>query len=187
MSFINSLLSKPKPSLLETHNFLLSLSLILIYTAFIGMQLNRIQAIADYNYSLSELTMAPFTKLIYFGPIILLAYFIVTIKLLRSSIKLNFGAKQFAITAFVIISFILITPILINQFNEVSTTMIATIDDKTVEQDKYFIVTNNEKINVTRNEYNLVKVNQEYMISYRWSKKNNVLSKVTYIEPIVYN
>lgn len=65
--------------------------------------------------------------------------------------------------------------------------MIATIDDKMVEQDKYFIVTNNEKINVTRNEYNLIKVNQEYMISYRWSKENNVLSKVTYIEPIVYN
>ena len=184
---INSLLSKPKPPLLKPHNFLLTLILCLVYTAFIGMQLNRIQAIAVYNYSLSELTMVPITILVYFGPIILLAYFIVTIKLLRSNIKLNFVPKQFAITAFIIISFILITPISIKQFNEVSTTMIATVDDKTIEQNKYFIVTNNEKINVTRNEYNLVNVNQEYMISYRWNKKNNVLSKVTYIEPIVYN
>ena len=176
-----------KPTLLEIHNFLLSLLLAMIYAAFIGMQLNRIQAIADYNYSLSELTMAPLTILMFIGPFILLAYITVAIKLLLSNIKIHFGLKQFAITVFIISSFCVITPISIKQFNEVSTTMITTIDDKMIEQDKYFIVTNNEKINVTRNEYNLIEVNQEYMISYRWNKKSSILAKVTYIEPIVYN
>ena len=67
----------------------------------------------------------------------------------------------------------------------VSTTIIATVDDKIIKQNKHFIVTNIEK--ETRYKYNLMKVNQEYMISYRSNKKNNVLSKLTYIEPIIDN
>lgn len=176
-----------KPTLVKKHNFLLSLLLIMIYVAFIGMQLNRIQAIADYNYSLSEITMAPLTMLMFIGPIILLAYIIVSINLLCSNIKIHFGFKQFAITALIITSFCVITPIWIKQFNEVSTTMIATVEDKMVEQNKYFIVSNNEKINVTHSEYNLIEINQEYLISYRWNKIGNFQSKVTYLEPIVYN
>ena len=176
-----------KPTLVKKHNFLLFVLLIMIYVAFIGMQLNRIQAIADYNYSLSEITLAPLTILMFIGPIILLAYITVTIRLLLSNIKLYFGIKQFAITTIIITSFCVITPISIKQFNEVSTTMITTVDDKIIEQDKYFIVSNNEKINVTRTEYNLIETNKTYMISYRWNKKSNVIAKVTSIEPVVYN
>ena len=86
-----------KPTLVKKHNFLLSVLLIMIYAAFIGMQLNRIQAIADYNYSLSEISMAPLTILMFFGPIILLAYITVAIRLLLSNTKqllINAGYKE---------------------------------------------------------------------------------------------
>lgn len=44
----------------------------LIYSGFIGLQLGRIQAIADYNYNLHEIMYAPFNIALFVVPVVFL-------------------------------------------------------------------------------------------------------------------
>ena len=52
----------------------------LIYSGFIGLQLGRIQAIADFNYSLHEIMYVPFSIALFIVPVVFLIYIYFLIK-----------------------------------------------------------------------------------------------------------
>ncbi|WP_066639244.1 hypothetical protein [Desulfolucanica intricata] len=51
-----------------------------IYTAFLGMQLGRIQAIADFNYNLHEVMFLPVNIAFFLVPVEFLIYMFFVIK-----------------------------------------------------------------------------------------------------------
>ena len=59
----------------------------LIYTGFIGLQLGRIQAIADFNYNLHEIMYVPFTLAIFSLPVLIPIYIYLLIKYLLKRAK----------------------------------------------------------------------------------------------------
>ncbi|MDF2606856.1 MAG: hypothetical protein K0S34_1051 [Bacillales bacterium] len=95
--------------------------------------------------------------------------------------KINFLNLK---SIFVILSIIFIFHITYNQSQEVSTTLVDKIQHKISEDNKYYLVINNAKVRVPYNEFLLVDLNKEYLITFLWNKKNPYSGKLNYIEPI---
>lgn len=143
----------------------------LIYSGFVGLQLGRIQAITDFNYGLHEIMYLPVNIAMYFVPVLFIIYTVLLIKYFLKRGKQKPTLKASIRALLVIVSIVMIASITTHQFQEVSTGGVFEIEKKLHEDRKYYIVIDNKKVEVTRNEFQLVEVNKDYLISFIWNKK----------------
>ncbi|MBU8878885.1 hypothetical protein BGM26_07790 [Bacillus sp. FJAT-29790] len=155
----------------------------LIYSGFIGLQLGRIQAIADFNYSLHEILYVPFNLAIFLVPVVFLIYLYHVIKYLRKRRRQKGNLKTKVKAIMVIISIIFIFSITNHQFHEVSTGGIFVLKQKLHEEGKYYLVFDDKKISVSVNEFQLVEVNQQYLVSFVWNSRSPNKGRLKTIEP----
>lgn len=139
-----------------------------IYLAFACWELGRIQAIADFNYTLHELLYVPINAAIFLIPIEVILFFYYAIMARKQNKeKRNYSSRVKAIL--IIFSLVFITYIFYGQSNSRSTSGIFYIQDRVQEKNQYFIVLNNgEKIKCRRNEFSLVVEGEAYLVSYVW-------------------
>jgi hypothetical protein len=158
--------------LYETQKVALHMLLGLIYSAFIGTQLGRIQAISDFNYTLHELLFIPATIALYFGPVMFLVYLYLLIKYIKKRERGHWGIKSAAKTISVIASIVAILIIMNHQSHEVSTAGIFVLEQKHLVEGKYYLVIDERQIKVSRNEYQLAEVENEYLVSFIWNSRS---------------
>jgi len=155
----------------------------LLYSAFIGAQLGRVQAITDFNFTLHELMYLPFNIAIYFGPIVLLIYLILVIKYLRKRGKQKLNAKTIFKSTLIVISIIAIVAITLYQFHEISTGGIFEVKGKVKENNHHYLLLDDKKIRVTNNEFHLVEVDKRYVISFVWNSRTPGTGRLKEIKP----
>ncbi|WP_019412703.1 hypothetical protein [Paenisporosarcina sp. TG20] len=153
-----------------------------IYLAFIGLQLGRVQAITNFNYSLHEILYLPFNLAIFIVPVLFLIYLYYVIKYLRKRGKQKINNKTRGMVILVIASIITIFSITEHQFHEVSTGGVFEVEQKVYIEGKYFLVFNNQQIEVSMNEFKLVEVNKEYVVSYIWNSRSPNKGRLEAIE-----
>nr|WP_106779389.1 hypothetical protein [Lysinibacillus timonensis] len=158
--------------------------LALIYLSFIGLQLGRIQAITDFNYTLHEILYLPFNLSVFVVPVLFMLYIFLVIKylLIRGKIKLNLNT--FVQTVLIFTSFIIIISITEYQFHEVTTSGVFKVEQKLYEDREYYLKIDGKKIEVSQNEFHLIEENQSYLISFTWNKRSPENGKIEMIEPI---
>ena len=156
----------------------------LIYSGFIGLQLGRIQAIADFNYSLHEILYVPLNLALFLVPVVFLIYLYLVIKYLRKRGRQKGNLKTRVRAIMVIVSIIVIFSITSHQFHEVSTGGIFELKQKLHEEGKYYLVFDDKKIRVSKNEFQLVGVNQQYLVSFVWNSRSPNKGQLETIEPL---
>jgi hypothetical protein len=144
----------------------------LIYSGFLGTQLGRIQAISDFNYTLHELLLVPATLALYLGPVMFLVYFYLLIKYIKKRERGHWGIKSAAKTISVIASIVAILIFMNHQSHEVSTAGIFVLEQKHLVEGKYYLVIDERQIKVSRNEYQLAEVENEYLVSFIWNSRS---------------
>jgi membrane protein implicated in regulation of membrane protease activity len=158
--------------------------LALIYLSFIGLQLGRIQAIADFNYGLHEIMYLPFNVAIFVVPVLSLIYIFLFIKYLRKRGMKKTGIKTIAQSILIISSIIIIISITENQFYEVSTGGVFKVEQKLHDDRNYYLIIDGKKVKVSYNEFQLVNENQQYLISFISNKRTPDIGKLETIEPL---
>ncbi|OIJ14232.1 hypothetical protein BKP37_09120 [Anaerobacillus alkalilacustris] len=156
----------------------------LIYSAFIGLQLGRIQAIADINYSLHEIMHVPFYFALFIVPVLFLIYMYFLINYLRKRGRQTTNLKTVVQAIVVITSIIIVVSITAYQSFEVSTGGVFEVEQKKHEDRKYYLVLNDKKVRVSYNEFQLVEEKQQYLISFVWNKRSPNKGRLKTIEPI---
>lgn len=156
----------------------------LIYSGFIGLQLGRIQAIADYNYNLHEIMYVPFNIALFVAPVVFLIYIYLLIKYLLVRGKQKTNLKTSTQAVLVIASIIVVVSITTHQFLELSTSGIFEVEKKLHEDRKYYLVFDDKKVRVSYNEFQLVEENQQYLISFVWNKRTPNKGQLETIEPL---
>lgn len=154
-----------------------------LYFGFIGLQLGRIQAITDFSYSLHEIMFVPVNLAIFVVPILTLIYIILLIRYLLRREKQLPSIKASVQTILVIASIILIFLISAYQFQEVSTGGVFTVENKIQNGSKYYFEVDGKKIRVSKNEYELIEENQEYLIDFVWNERSPNEGKLQTIKP----
>jgi len=156
----------------------------IIYFTFLSLQLGRVQAISDFNYSLHEMLYIPATLSLFLVPIALLIYIYFVIKFVRKwgLPKLNIITSVKAVV--IIVSLITIFTITTYQSKEISTGGVFIVEQKIQEDNKYFLILNGKKIKVSMNEFHLVEVNRRYLGTYIWNSQTD-RGKLETIEPIL--
>lgn len=155
-----------------------------IYMSFIGLQLGRIQAIADYNYSLHEIMYVPFSIAIFAVPALFLIYLVLFIKNLRKRGRKKANLKTIVQSFLIISSIVIILFITEYQFNEVSTSGIFKVEQKLHEDRKYYLLLQDTKVRLSHNEFQLIEEKEEYLVSFKWNKRNPNEGKLETIEPL---
>ena len=137
----------------------------LIFSAFIGLQLGRIQVITDFNYNLHEFLYAQFTIALFVVPLLFIVYIycLLTYLLKRGKRKPSFKSS-FQVVC-VLASLIVIGLITAYQFQEVSTGGVYMVEKKLQEEKKYYLVLDNKKVSVSYNDFENVEENQPYLIT----------------------
>jgi hypothetical protein len=156
----------------------------LIYSAFIGMQLGRIQAIADYSYSLHELLYFPATVAIYLVPVMFLVYLYHLIKYVMKKERKKPRLLSAVKGILVMISVFVIMFIVNYQSHEVSTGGVFVLEQKILDEGKYYLVFEDKKIRVSMNEFQLAEVKKEYAVSFVWNSRSPDKGQLETIEPI---
>jgi hypothetical protein len=156
----------------------------LIYSGFIGFQFGNIQAIADFNYGLHEMLYLPVNLAIFFVPFVFLIYLFNVINYLRKRGKQKGNLKTRVKAIMVIVSIIVIFSITNHQFHEVSTGGVFELEQKLYEERKYYLVFEDKKIRVSAIEYQLVELNQQYLVSFVWNSRSPNKGRLESIEPI---
>ncbi|MDF2606822.1 MAG: hypothetical protein K0S34_1017 [Bacillales bacterium] len=156
----------------------------IVYSGFIGLQLGRVQAIADFNYNLHEIMYVPFNIALFVTPILLLIYIYLFAKYLSKTgiQKINFKSSIKALL--VIASIVAVGSITLHQSQEVSTAGVFMVEKKLHEDRKYYLILNDIKVRVTYNEFKLVEDNQQYLISFVWNKRAPNKGQLKTIEQI---
>ncbi|MFJ5624579.1 hypothetical protein ACIQD3_18025 [Peribacillus loiseleuriae] len=180
---LNSEEEKDLRKLYEAQKVVLYWLLGLIYLAFIGLQLGRVQAIADFNYSLHELMYTPFNLALFIVPIMFLIYLYYSINYSRKRGRKKGNIKARIKAVVVIISVITILSITNHQFHEVSTEGVFKLEEKLHEEGQYFLVFDDKKIKVSINEYQLVEINENYVVSFIWNLRTPNKGRLETIEP----
>lgn len=156
----------------------------IVYLAFIGLQLGRIQAIADFNFTLHEIMYVPFTIAMVVAPVLFIIYIILVVMYLSKRGKQRIGVKTSIKAMLVIASLVFIVHTTAYQFQELSTTGIFEIEEKLHEDRKYYVVLDDKKVKVTFNEFQLIEENEQYLINFVWNKRTPDRGKLKTIEPI---
>lgn len=158
--------------------------LAIIYLSFIGLQLGRIQAIADFNYNLHEIMYLPFSIAIFVVPALFLIYIYLFTKYLWKRGRKKTDIKTIVKSILIISSIVIILAITEYQFQEVSTGGVFKVEQKLYDDRKYYLVINDKKIKVSYNEFQLVEENKQYLISFILNKRTPDKGKLETIEPL---
>lgn len=158
----------------------------IISLGFLGLQLGRIQAIADFNYSLHEIMYFPSLIALFVAPIVFVIYIFLVCKFLLNRGKQKVNIKTGIKSIFVIAIIVFFISIIVHQSYEVSSVGVIEVEDKLLEDRKYYLVLNDKKIRVSKNQFQLVEKNQQYLISYVWNKRTPNEGKLETIEPVKY-
>ncbi|WP_456272513.1 hypothetical protein [Bacillus sp. AK031] len=154
----------------------------ILYSGFIGLQLGRVQAITDFNYNLHEMMFFPATIAFFAVPVVSLLYLILLIKYLLNR-KRHWPNFRTSVKAMIVlISVAVVISITAHQSLEVSTGGVFEVEQKLHEDSKYYLVLTDKKVRVSHNEYQLVKENQEYLISFVWNKRSPDSGRLETIE-----
>lgn len=156
----------------------------LIYSGFIGLQLGRIQAIADFNYNLHEIMYVPFNIALFVVPVVFLINIYLLIKYLLKRGRLKTNLKTSIQAVLVIASIVVVVSITAHQFQEVSTGGVFQVEKKLHEDRKYYLVLDDKKVRVSYNEFQLVEENHKYLISFVWNKRTPNKGQLEIIEPL---
>ena len=150
----------------------------LIFSAFVGLQLSRIEAIAKFNYNLHEILFVPFTIAFFVVPglFIVYTYYLVRYVLKRGKRKPSLKTSMKAIS--VLAALIVIGLITAHQFQEVSTSGVFMVEKKLQEDEEYYLVLDDKKVSVSYNVFQLVEEDQQYLISFVWNKKTPYKGKL---------
>lgn len=155
-----------------------------ILLCLISFRLAKIQAIADFRYSLHELLYLPVNIGLYLIPVeaVCMLYFftrwIIYVKKNRSGFtKINLLHNFSAIlcltvylTYFIYVSYGATTS---GYFEKIQ---------KGGHDNKYYIIADNRRLSCTENEYSLIDENKGYMLSYEWNKLHPEKGKIIYIK-----
>ena len=156
-------------NLFEVKKTALRVLLISIYIAFFSFQLAQIDFIAEFSFSLHELLYLPVNLAIFFVPVLFLIYMFFVLKCIgkksTEAVSRNIKIKK----AFVILSLLSIFAIFYYQVHGISTSGVYEVKEKLEENNKYYLVLNDKKIRITRNEFSLINTNQEYLIGFEWN------------------
>lgn len=159
------------------------LLLSIIYISFFTFQLTRIQAISNFNYRLHEILYLPFNVAMFLVPVVFLVYMYLVIKCLikKANEPTGFIAKLKGLLVF--ISVLAILAIVGYQMHEVKTGGIFEVKDKVQEESKYYLILEDKRISVSRNEFNLINAKESYLISFVWNSLSPEKGKLINIEP----
>ena len=156
----------------------------IVCLGFLGLQLGRIQAIADFNYSLHEMMYFPFIFALFAAPIVFVIYIFLLCKFLLNRGKQKANIKTGITSIFVIASIVVIISITIHQSYEVTTGGVFEVEEKFREDRNYYLVLNDKKIKVSSEQFHLVEKNQQYSISFVWNKRTPNIGELETIEPV---
>lgn len=170
--------------LFEAQRIVLYGLLALIYLSFIGLQLGRVQAITDLNYNLHELMYFPFNVAIFVVPALSLIYVFLFVIYISKRGRKKSDLKTIVKTIVTIFSIVIIVMITEHQFQEVSTGGVFIIEEKQQDNGKYYLMINNTRVKVSHNEFALVEVNQQYLISYISNKRTPDVGRLETIKPM---
>lgn len=150
--------------------FILLISTLIIDS--ICLFLGDMQIIAEFNYTLHELFYLPINISIVILPLEVIALVYYSIKhfndIWQETISMNLIYK---IKIFIsVICMVFVISIIYYQFNYEESSTIYSVDNKTTDGGKTYIVVDGINIKCTLNEYRLIDVNKEYLISYKWNK-----------------
>ncbi|KAB8135712.1 hypothetical protein F9U64_10560 [Gracilibacillus oryzae] len=153
-----------------------------IYVAFIGFQLGRIQAIADFNYNLHEIMYLPFSIAIFAVPALFLIYILSLSKYLRLRGRQKPNLRTIAKTFVIIASIVIIFFITEHQFQEVTTGGKFEVTQKQELDGEYYLIIQDKRVKTSFNVFQLIEENQEYLISFSWNKRSPSKGKLERIE-----
>ncbi|MCA0972851.1 hypothetical protein LCM20_19900 [Halobacillus litoralis] len=85
---------------------------------------------------------------------------------------------------FILSSVVLMTMLVTYQTQEVTTSGVFVVKQKLQEDHDYFLLLEDQKIEVTRNEYQLVEENRRYAVSFVWNRNTPYRGELYTIEPI---
>lgn len=71
-----------------------------------------------------------------------------------------------------------------HQSQEVWTSGIFTVEQKLLDERKYYLIIDEKKVKVSYNEFQLVKENQKHFITFVWNKRSPNKGVLKKIEPI---
>lgn len=152
----------------------------LILTLTIGvvcLELLQNEAISDFNYGLHELLALPVNVAIFIVPVqlIMLCYYSTRyfkdIWKATGLMDIKYKIKSLMCVTYMV--FIIFAAYYI--FNSCRTGGVFTVIDKINDGSKSYLVVENIKIECTKNEFNLVKIDETYIIDYKWNRlKSNV-------------
>lgn len=156
----------------------------IVYSGFIGLQLGRNQAIADFNYNLHELMFIPYNIALFVSPVVFLIYIYLLVKYLFKSGKQKLNFKKGIKATLIITSFVVIISITSYQSFEVSTSGVFEVEEKIHKDRRYYLLLNEKKLRVSFNEFQLVEEKKQYLISFVWNKQTPNKGWLETIEPI---
>lgn len=154
----------------------------IIYAAFIGLELGRIQAIADFNYRLHEMLFIPVNLAIFTVPLLSVVYLVLLVKSLKYKTQKLAPKRRIKVIS-VVLSLAVIFAVVGYQVQEVSTTGVYEITEKYQKGSKYYILAQDKEIRISRNEYYLIDLNEKYMVGFLWNKNTPGKGKLEIIEP----
>ncbi|GKX29163.1 hypothetical protein SH1V18_16430 [Vallitalea longa] len=175
-----------KETYVHKRKILTKIILITIYITFIGYLLGNVQSIADWNYSIHEMLYIPCYIAYYLFPLelcIWLYYAIKSIKEPRDNMMKYNNIKMYLRNSLLVVSVMAILSFFYIQSMNISTTGLFEVENKFNKTNAYYIQINNKNIKCSKNEYNLVKEGDLYMVDFSWNKKWPQKGSLKYIEP----
>ena len=151
-------------------NIFIALLLTLIIDV-VCLFLHQVQGIIDFNYNLHAMLAMLVNFSIFIVPIELVMFTYYSTRYFKNIWKatmltdLRYKVKVFTC---IICLFFTIT-LIYYQINIVTTSLVSNVTNKTIEGNSTYIIVNSKNIKCTRNEYNLINLNEEYSISYKWN------------------
>lgn len=155
--------------LFEAKKSALRVLLVSIYVAFFSFQLAQIDSITEFSFSLHELLYLPVNLAIFLVPVLFLIYMYFVLKCIGKKSTKAVTKNLIIKRILVMLSLLIIFTTLYYQVHMISTGGIFEVKQKLEENNKYYLVLSDKKVRVTRNEFNLININQEYLIGFEWN------------------
>jgi hypothetical protein len=155
----------------EVKQMLLKLLFYTVYIGIVCLILGQIQAIADFNYTLHEIMYLPVNIAIFIVPIEFIAFVYYWIRW-RSKIREEQVKKQHWRLKRVLAICFLLLPFcyFMYQTNDVHTSGVYSNITKYQEGNRYYIDAVGKKIRCSKDEYNMIDPEKEYLISFDSNK-----------------
>lgn len=159
---------KKQPSANSDYNIqkrLLQLFILTLFVSFICSQIGRGSFLISINYSLHDIVWG-LANLIFLTPAILLFYFIFRFKHLKSKGNLPVKTKRFLPMFFMWTTVVAIYSLSYYQLHDFTAEGYMSIDHKMQEENHYYLWIDDTKMVTSQENYQLVKVDEEYRIRY---------------------